>query len=253
MYLPPPLSSATFTVTLQTCKPSSSLYLAHSLALINHPHPLYSLLFWMQPLCLSLSLSLFLPHVNSHFSNMYTIPLSLSHVLAFLSLQPCSPPLFPLSLSFFLYLSPIISHHLSLSHHLPSSLSLPSSPIISLSPIISHHLSLSHHLPSSLSLPSSPIISLSLPSSPIISLSLPSSLSLSLSLSLQPCSPILLSSVVDATSLAFSHSPFLSLPLSLTPPFSHSPFLSLPLSSATHTFYSLLLQIRPLSVYLQLR
>ena len=65
-----PLSSATFTVTLQTCKPSSSLYLAHSLALINHPHPLYSLLFWMQPLCLSLSLSLFLPQVNSQFSNM---------------------------------------------------------------------------------------------------------------------------------------------------------------------------------------
>ena len=146
MYLSPPLSSATFTVTLQTCKPSLSLYLAHSLALISHPHTHYSLLFWMQPLCLSLSLSLFLTHVNSHFSNMYTIPLSLSHVLAFLSLQPCSPPLFPLSLSFFLYLSPIIS----------------------LSP------------------------------------------SLSLSLSLQPCSPILLSSVVDAISLPFSHSCFLS-------------------------------------------
>ena len=82
MYLSLPLSSATFTVTLQTCKPSSSLYLAHTLALISHPHPFYSFLFWMQPLCLSLSLSLFLPHVNSHFS-----------------------------LSFFLYLS----HHLSLS------------------------------------------------------------------------------------------------------------------------------------------
>ena len=151
MYLSPPLSSATFTVTLQTCKPSSSRYLAHSLALISHPHPLYSLLFWMQPLCLSLSP--FLPQVNSHFSNMYTIPLSLSHVLAFLSLQPCSPPLFPLSLSFFLYLSPIIS----------------------------------------------------------------------LSLSLQPCSPILLSSVVDVTSLPFSHSRFLSS------------------ATHTHTLYSLLL------------
>ena len=122
MYLSSPLSSATFTVTLQTCEPSSSLYLAHSLALISHPHSLYSLLFWMQPLCLSLSLSVFLPHVNSHFSNMYTIPLSLSRVLAFLSLQPCSPPLFPLSLSSFLYISPIIS--LSLSLYLSLSLTL---------------------------------------------------------------------------------------------------------------------------------
>ena len=154
-----PLSSATFTVTLQTCKPSSSLYLAHSLALISHPHPLYSLLLWMQPLCLSLSLSLFLPHVNSHFSNMYTIPLSLSRVLAFLSLQPCSPPLFPLSLSF--------------------------------------------------------------------SISLPSSLSL------------------------FSHAhPFYYL-LLWTPPPSLS--LTAAFSLQPHTLYSLLLQIRPLSIYLQLR
>ena len=117
MYLFPPLSSATFTVTLQTCKPSSSLYLAHSLALISHPHPFYSLLFWMQPLCLSLSLSLFLPHINSHFSNMYTIPLSLSHVLTFLSLQPCSPPLFPLSLSFSISLPSSLSICLSLFSH----------------------------------------------------------------------------------------------------------------------------------------
>ena len=121
MYLSPPLSSATFTVTLLTIIPSSYLYLAHSLAVINHPHPLYSLLLWMQPLCLSLSLSLsFFPTLTVTFqtrtlSPSLSLSLSLSHVLAFLSLQPCSPPLFPLSLSFFLYLSPIIS--LSLFSH----------------------------------------------------------------------------------------------------------------------------------------
>ena len=138
-----------------------SLTLSLSSATLTH----FTLFCFGCNLSVFLSPSLFLPHVNSHFSNMYTIPPSLSHVLPFLSLQPCSPPLFPLSLSFFLYLSPII----------------------------------------------------------IISLSL------SLSLSLQPCSPILLSSLVDTTSL-----PFLSLPLSL---FSH-----------THTLYSLLLQIWPLSL-----
>ena len=167
--LPLSLSSATFTVTLQTCKPSSSPYLAHSLAFISHPHPLYSLLFRMLSLSLSLS---FFTHINSHFSNMYTIPplsLSLSHVLAFLSLQPCSPPLFPLSLSFFLYLSPTISLSLSVS--------------LSLSSAMLTHFTIfccGRHLP--------------------------------------PFLPL----------------PFLSLPLSL---FSH-----------THTLYSLLLRIRPLSL-----
>ncbi|KAK2138056.1 hypothetical protein NP493_3813g00000 [Ridgeia piscesae] len=60
IYLSPSLSSDTFTVTLQTCKLSPSLSLAHSLALTSHPHPLYCLLFWTQPLCLSLSVSIFL-------------------------------------------------------------------------------------------------------------------------------------------------------------------------------------------------
>ena len=163
MYLSPPLSSATFTVTLQTCKPSSSLYLANSLALISHPHPLYSLLFWMQPLCLSLSLSLFLPQVNSHFSNMYTISLSFS--CSRFSLPAAMLTCFISSLALFLTLS--LFHHLSLS----------------LSSAMLTHFTIfccGRHLP-----------------------------------------------------------PFLSLPLSL---FSH-----------THTLYSLLLQIRPLSVSLQLR
>ena len=60
IYLSPSLSSDTFTVTRQTCQLSPSLSLAHSLALTSHPHPLYCLLFWTQPLCLSLSLSIFL-------------------------------------------------------------------------------------------------------------------------------------------------------------------------------------------------
>ena len=159
MYLSPPLSSATFTVTLQTCKPSSSLSLAHSLALISHPHPLYSLLLWMQPLCLSLSPSLslsFFPTLTVTFQTC-TLSLSLSFLCSHFSLPAAMLTSFISSLALFL--------SLSLSHHL----------------------------------------------------------------SLQPCSPILLSSVVDATSLPFSHSPFLSLLLSL---FSH-----------THTLYSLLLHI----------
>ena len=192
MYLSPPLSSATFTVTLQTCKPSSSIYLAHSLALINHHHPLFSLLLWMQPLCLSLSLSLFHPHVNSHFSNMYTIPFSLSHVLAFLSLQPCSPPIFPLSFSFFLYLS------LSLFLSLTLSLSLSSD-------MLTHFtiFCCGRHLPPFLSLPF---------------LSLPLSL------------------------FSYTHTHARTHARTHTHTHTH-----------THTLYSLLLQIRLLSVYLQLR
>ena len=56
-------------------------------------------------------------------------------------------------------------------------------------------------------------------------------LSLSLSLSLQPCSPILLSSVVDATSLPFSPS------LSLTPAFTLQPHTPTLLSSVEDTAY----------------
>ena len=158
---------------------------------VNHPHLFISLtlsfssatLTHFTLFCFGCNLSVFLSPSLSFFPTLTvtfqtcTLSLSLSHVLAFLSLQPCSPPLFPLSLSF--------------------SISLPSS------------------------------------------------------LSLQPCSPTLLSSVVDATSFPFSHSPFLSLPLSLTPTFSHSHFLSS--ATHTHTLYSLLLHIRPRSVYLQLR
>ena len=192
MYLSPPLSSATFTVTLQTCKSSSSLYLTHSLALISHPHPLYSLLFLMQPLCLSLSLSLFLHHVNSHFSNMSTVPLSLSHVLTFLSLQPCSPPFLSRSLSLSLCLqpcSPILlpsvvdatslpfshSHFLSSATHTHFTLFCWGYGLsLSIFSYVNRHSSETHNTPISLSLPPS------LP--PSLSLSLPLSLPLSLSL-----------------------------------------------------------------------
>ena len=146
-----------------------SLTLSLSSATLTH----FTLFYIGCFLSLSLSLSFF-TNVNSHFSNMYTIPLSLSNVLAFLSLQTCSPPLFPLSLSFFLYLSPTTS------------------------------------------------------------------------LSLQPCSPILLSSVVDATCLPFSHSPFLSLLLSL---FSHTHTLL----SSVADMASLCLSSAMLTVTLQTR
>ena len=145
MYLSPPLSSAMFTVTLQTCKPSSSLYLAHSLTVISHPHPLYSLLFWMQPLCLSLSPSLSLSFFPTLAVTFQTCTLSLSLFLMFSLFSPCS--------------------HAHLLYFLSRSLSF--------------------------------------------SISFPSSLS----------------SVVDAPSVPFSHSTFLSLPLSL---FSH-----------THTHFTL--------------
>ena len=103
MYLSPPLSSATFTVTLQTCKPSSSLYLAHSLTLISHPHPLYSLLFWMQPLCLSLSLSLsFFSKLTVTFQTCSRFSVPAAMLTSFIS-------------SLALFLSPSLSHHLSLS------------------------------------------------------------------------------------------------------------------------------------------
>ena len=119
MYLSPSLSAAMFSVTLQICKPSLFLSLAHSLALISHPHPLYSLLFWTQPLCLSLSLPLFLSSATLTVTFQTCTPsLSLSHVLAFLSLQPCSPPLFFYvvdATSFALFLSLSLSHYLSLS------------------------------------------------------------------------------------------------------------------------------------------
>ena len=169
MYLSPPLSSATFTITLQTCKPSSSLYLAHSLALISHPHPFYSLLFWMQPL--SFSLSLFLPHVNSHFSNMYTIPLSLSLSLS-LSLM-CS--LF--STCSHAHLFYFLSRSLSFSISLPSTLSLSSA-------MLTHFtiFCCGRHLPPFLSLP----------------------LSLTPAFSLQPHTHTLLSSVADTASFCLS-------------------------------------------------
>ena len=155
----------------------TSLTLSLSSSTLNH----FTLFYFGCFLSLSLSLSFF-THVNSHFSNIYTIPLSLSHVLAFLSLQPCSPPLFPLSLFFFLYLSPIISLSLSLSLSLSPSLSL-----------------FSHAHPFYYLLLWTPPASLSLTP---LSLTPPFSHSpfLSLPLSLTP---------------AFSHSCFLSLPLSL--------------------------------------
>ena len=173
MYLSPPLSSATFTVTLQTCKPSSSLYLAHSLALISHPHPFYSLLFWMQLLCLSLSpsLSLFLPHVNSHFSNKYTIPLSL--FLMFSLFSPCSHA----------HLLYFLARSISFSISLPSSLSLSLS--LSLSSTMLNHFTIfscGRHLPPFLSLP----------------------LSLTPAFSLQAHTHTLLSSVADTASLCLS-------------------------------------------------
>ena len=171
MYLSPPLSSATFTVTLQTCKPSSSLYLAYSLALINHPHPLYSLLLWMQPLCLSLSLSLsFFPTLTVTFQ---TYTLSLSLFLMFSLFPPCSHA----------HLLYFFSRSLSFSISLPSSLSLSSAMLTHFTIFCCRR-----HLP--------------------------------------PC---------------------VSLALSLTPAFSLQPH------THTHALYSLLLQIRPLSVYLQLR
>ena len=83
-----------------------------------------------------------------------------------------------------------------------------------------------------------------------------SSLTLFLSLSLSHHLSLSLSLCLSLFSHA--HPPFYYLllwtpppSLSLTPPFSHSRFLSS--ATHTHTLYSLLLQIRPLSVYLQLR
>ena len=160
MYLSPPLSSATFTVTLQTCKPPRlfiSLTLSLSSATLTH----FTLF------CFGCNLSVFLSPSLSFFPTLTvtfqtcTLSLSLSHVLTFLTLQPCSPPLFPLSLSF--------------------------------------------------------------------SISLPLSL--------------------------FSHAhPFYYLLLWTPPPtLSLTPTFSLQPHTHTHTLYSLLLQIRPLSVYLQLR
>ena len=107
IYLSPSLSSARFTVTLQTCKLSPSLSLAHSLGLTSHPHPLYCLLFWTQRLCLSLSLSLLLH------------PLSVT-----LSLPPLShsiPPSLFLILCISLYLSVSLSMSISLIVSLPPS------------------------------------------------------------------------------------------------------------------------------------
>ena len=137
MYLSLPLSSATFTVSLQTCKPSSSLYIAHSLALISHPHPLYSLLFWMQPLCFSLSLSLsFFSKLTVTFSNMYTIlhslflmfslfsPSSYAHLLYFFSRSLS----FSISLPSSFFLSSAMLTHFTIfscGRHLPQFLSLP--------------------------------------------------------------------------------------------------------------------------------
>ena len=223
IYLSPSLS-ATFTVTLQTCKPSPSLSLAYSLVFTSHPHPLYSLRFWTQPVFLSPSPSpslSFFSHVNHHFSNMYTIALSFSRsrfslhaaMLTSFILFCCGPHL-SLSLSFFL--------NLSLQPHSPTLLS-------------------SVGYTASLCL-SSATLTLTLQA-------LPPSLS-SLSLSLQPHSPILLSSVVDATSIPFSF----TLAFSLQP---HSPTLlssvgdtaSLCLSSATLT---LTLQTRTLPPSLSL-
>ena len=166
MYLSPPLSSPTFTITLQKCIQTILVSLSRSLSRSHQP-PSPILLCFGCNLCLSLSpsLSLFLPHVNSHFSNMYTIPLSLS--CSRFSLAAAMLTSFISTVALFLSLS--LSHHLSLSLYLSSAM-------------LTHFtiFGCGRHLP-----------------------------------------------------------PFLSLPLSL---FSH-----------THTHYSLLLQIRPLSVYLQLR
>ena len=145
MYLSSPLSSAMFTVTLQTCKPSSSLYLVHSLTLISHPHPLYSLMFWMQPLCVSHSLSLsFFLTLTVTFQTC-TLSLSLSFSCSRFSLPAAMLTSF--ISSFFFYLSPIISLSLSSAmltyftiiccgRHLPPFLSLPLSltPPFSLQP-----------------------------------------------------------------------------------------------------------------------
>ena len=147
MYLSPPLSSATFTVTLQTCKPSSSLYLAHSLALISHLHPLT--LF-----CFGCNLSVFLSPSLSFFHTLTvtfqtcTLSLSLSFSCSRFSLPAAMLTSFISSLALFLSLS--LSHHLSLSLYLSLSLSL------SFSSAMLTHFTIfccGRHLPPFLSLP----------------------------------------------------------------------------------------------------
>ena len=217
MYLSPPLSSATFTVTLQTCKPSSSLSLAHSLSHQPPSPTLLSSVLDATSLSFSLSLSLFLPHVNSHFSNMYTIPLSLSFSCSRFSLPAATLTSFISSLALFLSLS--LSHHLSLSLSLSSlSLSLSLSLSISLSSAMLTHFTIfccGRHLPPFLSLP----------------------LSLTPAFSLQSHTHTLLSFVADTASLCLSSAtltvtlqtrtlpPYLSLSLSPSRPPSLPPSL----------------------------
>ena len=254
----PSLSSDTFTVTLQTCKLSPSLSLAHSR---SHQPPSPTLLSSvLDATSLSFSLPLYLssatltvtfqtcthtialsPSLSLSLSLSHTHTHTHTHMFSLFFMQPCSRPLFfygvePTSLPLFLYLSPATLTHFTIfccGRHLPPFLShsrfLSSATlthftlfcwVYSLSVSIFSHVN--RHSSDTYTTP----ISLSLSLALFLSLSL----SLVLSLSFQPHSPILLSSVVDATSLPFS--------------LTHSCFLS----SATLTHFTLFCWVYSLSV-----
>ena len=215
------------------CSPSRSFL--HIFLFTNiHNLSLY-LILWLSLLCISLPLSL-QPRSLSLFRHVNHPRLFISLTLSLSSATLTHFTLFCFGCNLSVFLSPSLSFFPTLTVTFQT---------------CTLSLSLSFSC-SRFSLPAAMLTSFI--SSLALFLSLSLSHHLSLSLSLQPCSPILLSSVVDATSLPFSHSPFLSLPLSL---FSHTHTLlssvadmaSLCLSSATLT---VTLQTRTLPPYLSL-